>query len=113
MTVSVQQDALLGKFSVLAYQDETTVIATLQKDTENGGPLAGWKILNGQQNGAFAAYAFQNTLTGEVAIAYRGTDGVRDVSADLAIKNGTWDTQFQQGLDFAASVKEQVRTLTL
>lgn len=59
MTVSVQQDAILGKFSVLAYKDKTDVIETLRQETVSGGSMAGWKVLDSKQEGAFTAYAFR------------------------------------------------------
>lgn len=99
MTTSIQKDALLSQFSVLAYKDENFL--------KNSANLpVGWTLaLADDKTPPFAAFAFKNDTTGEVVIAYRGTDGLKDGSADAAILAGRWDTQFQQGMDFVAKVQ--------
>ena len=100
MTTSIQKDALLSQFSVLAYKS-----ADFLSDPANL-PI-GWSMkLANDKSPPFAAFAFKNDTTGEVIIAYRGTDGIKDASADAAILAGTWDSQFKQGLDFAKSVRD-------
>lgn len=54
--------------------------------TSNFAPL-GYKIIatENQSNG-FSATAFQNVSTGEIVIAYRGTDDLKDMTqADMSI----------------------------
>jgi Ca2+-binding RTX toxin-like protein len=99
VTTSIQKDALLSQFSVLAYKDRAFLsIAT--------NLPSGWELKAADdQSPPFAAFAFKNAVTGEVVIAYRGTDGLTDGAADAAIFAGHWDTQFQQGMDFVAAVK--------
>jgi Ca2+-binding RTX toxin-like protein/antitoxin component YwqK of YwqJK toxin-antitoxin module len=98
MTISTQQDALLSQFSVLAYKGETFLSASANLPS-------GWTMkLADDKSPPFAAFAFQNDMTGEVVIAYRGTDGLSDGRADLAIATGSWNPQFQQGMDFVAKV---------
>jgi len=55
----------------------------------------------------FYAMAYQNKLTGEVIIAYRGTDSVlSDLPADIAILGLTnWNDQFTEALRFANDVR--------
>ena len=99
MTTSLQKDALLSQFSVLAYQNRDFL--------NNPSNLpAGWALKADSVTPPFAAFAFKNDVTGEVVIAYRGTDGIKDGAADLAILRGTWDAQFKQGMDFAKSVRD-------
>lgn len=102
MTTSIQKDALLSQFSVLAYNDKTFL--------ENSANLpSGWKFVAGEINGPFAAFAFKNEASGEVIVAYRGTDGLNDFAADSKILAGGWDTQFQQGMDFLAQLRSNTR----
>ena len=70
MTASVQQDALLGKFAVLAYSDEDTVKNALATNPY----FSGWKVHDSSIVGAFAAYAFKNEATGK---------GVKGARVDL------------------------------
>ena len=60
----------------------------------------GWRLADSEVKHPFAAFAFRNDATGEVIVAYRGTDGLKDASADVAIFTGSWNAQFQQGMDF-------------
>ncbi|MDO8767168.1 MAG: hypothetical protein Q7K57_00355, partial [Burkholderiaceae bacterium] len=99
MTISIQKDALLSQFSVLAYKNTQFL-------SNSANLPSGWELkLANDQSPPFAAFAFKNAATGEVVIAYRGTDGLKDGSADLAILSGSWDPQFQQGMDFVAKVQ--------
>ena len=99
MTTSIQKDALLSRFSVLAYKNESFL-----RDSTN--LPTGWTLAKADENSPpFAAFAFKNDTTGEVVIAYRGTDGLRDGAANAAILAGRWDPQFQQGMDFTAAVQ--------
>ena len=77
MTISLQKDALLAQFSVLAYKDREFL------SNPNNLP-AGWTVKTDSIAPPFAAFAFKNDSTGEVVIAYRGTDGIKDGVADLA-----------------------------
>lgn len=98
MTVSIQTDALLSQFAVLAYKDKAYL--------DNTGNLpTGWKLADSEVRGPFAAFAFQNESNGKVIVAYRGTDGLTDAGADLKILSGGWNSQFKQGMDFFATVK--------
>ncbi|MEN9375243.1 MAG: hypothetical protein RL710_400 [Pseudomonadota bacterium] len=99
MTTTIQKDALLSQFAALAYKDDVFL-----RDRTN--LPSGWKVVDSEVKGPFAAFAFKNDATGEVVLAYRGTDGLKDGIADKAILTGSWDTQFQQGLDFAQKVRK-------
>ena len=87
MTTSIQTDALLAEFATLAYKDEAFL--------KNSSNLpSGWEFLKSDDKPPFAAFAFQHTTTNQVIISYRGTDGVSDVGADIAITMGAWHTVF-------------------
>ncbi|MFZ5510307.1 MAG: hypothetical protein ACOZCP_09645, partial [Pseudomonadota bacterium] len=98
MTTSIQKDALLSQFATLAYKEE----AYLNNPTNLP---SGWQLVDFEVNGPFAAFAFKNETTGEVIVAYRGTDGLSDLAADTGILTGKWDPQFQQGMDFLGRVR--------
>jgi len=98
MSVSTEKDALLSHFSVLAYRDTAFL-------TNSANLPAGWTLKAHSVSPPFAAFAFQNGVTGEVVVAYRGTDGLKDGPADAAIFGGYWDSQFQRGMDFASDVR--------
>ena len=98
MTTSLQKDALLARFSVLAYQERSFLAIA-----SNLPP--GWTLKDDRISPPFAAFAFKNESTGEVVVAFRGTDGLKDGAANLAILSGTWDSQFKQGMEFVAAVK--------
>lgn len=100
MAASIQQDALLAQFSVLAYRDREFL-------SNSANLPIGWRMaLDDAQTPPFAAFAFKNDSTGQVIIAYRGTDGLKDLAADAAIFAGRWDPQFQKALDFAQAVRQ-------
>ena len=64
MTTTIQQDALLSRLSVLAYDDPATVRSKLRDDPS----LTGWSLYDGTPpriEGNFAAYAFKGP-NGEV-----------------------------------------------
>ena len=92
MSVTVQQDALLGKSAVLAYDNRSAVEAKLTSEVN----FSGWIVRDSSTQGAFAGYAFENPATGQVVIAFRGTDGLGDRNANVALFGGKWDTQFNQ-----------------
>lgn len=98
MTTSIQKDALLSQFSVLAYESKESL--------NNPANLpSGWVLVADEVASPFAAFAFRNETTGEVVVAYRGTDGLSDLAADTGILIGGWDTQFQRGMDFLARLR--------
>ena len=71
--------------------------------------ISGWTVVDTQTDRAsgFAACAYKNPSTGEIVIAYRGSDERRDFTgANVAIANPRpdWHEQFTQGLDFAERV---------
>ena len=92
MTTSIQKDAALSSLATLAYKDEAYLRNAANIPT-------GWVYQKTEVNGPFAAAIFKNSTTGEVAVAFRGTDGVKDGGAGLSILAGTWNAQFQNGMD--------------
>lgn len=86
--MNLKDQATTSQFAVLAYN-------------ANGMPgdgqtmPAGWKRVPDPEgsmvSGPFAAYAYRNTISGQVVIAYRGTDSIfrpSDVPADLRGQRG-------------------------
>lgn len=100
MTTSIQKDALLSQFSVLAYKDSDFL-------SNSANLPADWTLAHFIVEPPFAAFAFRNSTTGEVIVAYRGTDGPGDLPADSNILAGRWDSQFQKGMDFLANVRSR------
>ena len=70
--------------------------------------IAGWQVVDrmDDRNTGFTACAYKNPNTGEVVIAYRGSDERKDYTgADFAVLGTTkWHPQFTQGLEFADRV---------
>lgn len=99
MTTSIQMDALLSQFAVLAYNKDSLSNST--------NIPADWELVDQDVRPPFAAFAFRNVVTGEVVVSYRGTDGLSDGVADSHILSGNWDQQFQQGMEFLAHVKNR------
>jgi len=88
MTTSLTKDVQLANFSALAYKSDGLV---------NGHAPAGWERVGDLVQGPFAAFAYKNLRTGEIVIAYRGTDGIGDAPANVAVAAGHWTTQYDQG----------------
>ena len=71
-------------------------------------PPAGFEplrvVLENPQSSDFAASAYVNPKTGELVVAYRGSDSTADLSTALkGAANGTWSGQFT---DAAAYMKQ-------
>mgnify|MGYP002134328971 CR=1 FL=1 len=64
-----------------------------------------WKLLDSEIKAPFASFAFRNDTTGEIIVAYRGTDGLSYLAANSKILVGGWDSQFKQGMDFLARIR--------
>jgi len=71
----------------------------------NPGPAWDKIRVDLQFTDGFYAVAWQNTITGQVVVAYRGTDGLSDVfGLDAAILAGNWHGQFTQAANFMSEV---------
>ena len=103
--MNLQDQATTSQFAVFSYN------ANGMPDTSLGQTMpAGWERipdnLGGSMiSGPFAAFAYRNISTGQVAIAYRGTNGMGDIPADWNILTGSWNTQFGAAAKFAADIK--------
>src|SRR5262245_22646564 len=92
---------------------EEATLATLIYGKNKIGPPPGWIQLpfTGENpTTGFAAAAYQNLATGEITIAYRGTDDfVKDfLDADLKIIAGNLpDRQYEDALTFFNTVRQQ------
>ena len=67
-----------------------------------GNTSANWIRLENAPpgTGGFFAATFQNTATGEIVIAYRGTDGPFDAVTDAQLAVGTPSSQFGQAAQY-------------
>ena len=63
-------------------------------------------LLSIPKSTGFFAAVYQYPGTDKYVIAFRGTDGASDGSAGLALKNGTWDPQFDDAIDFVSRAAE-------
>ena len=73
-----------------------------QSYKDGGGvPPAGWSVLSATDPAAsvdgFYAVAYQNA-SGEVVIAFRGTDDLQDLSTDIGILRNKAAAQFDQAV---------------
>lgn len=79
------------------------------------GQIDGWTIVKSESNAAngFAATAYRSNATGDIVIAYRGSDDFKDFdprgSADLALASplAAWNSQFTDALEFAKDIKNK------
>ncbi|WP_159076069.1 calcium-binding protein [Microvirgula aerodenitrificans] len=63
-------------------------------------------------SGLFAV-AYMNEATKEVVVAFRGTDGQGDLSADSTFVTGGWSPQFTEAVVFTANIKSNSRVASL
>lgn len=98
MAINLQTAVRIANFAELAYNENGLL--------PNGQAPDGWKMVAESPPGAFAAFAYKNNSTGQIVIAYRGTNlGIGDwVTANIPILAGGWSSQFDQAANFAASV---------
>lgn len=102
-TIDLQTAAVLATFDQLSYNP-------------NGMPLPGQQMPTGWEpipldkggvmvDGSFSAYAYRNVTTGQVVIAYTGTNGMGDLAPDISTLAGNWSNQFTLATNYAASVR--------
>ena len=96
MTTSIQTDALLSQLATLAYKDQSFL-------NNPANIPSGWKFEKLVEECPFAAAIFRDT-SGQIAIAFRGTNGLSDVPADGNILTGGWHSQFQEGMNLVQQV---------
>lgn len=78
----------------------TPPVGFIKVDTPNFTPTA-TSALTG-----FSAQAFVNVQTGELVIAYRGSDnGIEALNASSWASSGTWHPQFTDATNFAAAAR--------
>jgi len=97
MPTEIQTAALLANFAELTYHP-------------NGTPPAGWELIpkiGTAVDGSFAAYAYRNTTTGQIVIAYAGTNGLGDwTGANIPILTGGAGNQLTPAADFAKRIRD-------
>jgi len=98
--MSLPQDVMTyGTLSIASYADSGVV-------------PPGWEIVpNGQISdpvSGFAATAFRNPLTGEIVVAFRGTDGLNDMTeSNLALLLQTKPGTFDKARAFFTDIRNQ------
>jgi hypothetical protein len=97
-TELMQRNAQLSTLSNLAYKENPP-------DSTNG-----WTRMTIAPNTAsgFSAVAYRNS-NGEVAIAFRGTDSLKDMVTNGAFVSNGWRQQFSDAADFVNKVKLEMR----
>lgn len=107
MTMTLKNDAMLGGFSVMAYNPQG-----LQSD---GVPMPeGWEQIGKEIIGSFAGFAYINKMTNEVVIAFRGSNDRGDwTGANIDILCDKWTEQMSEAVEFAAKVRESAEVASL
>lgn len=102
--------------SALAYKDEAQILQDI-RDCKPGSALPpGWEVLkgSGREDGTsgFAAVSFVNKHSGEIVMAFRGSEGPflanidwRGPDAALASPFKAWNPQFEQALQYARDIQ--------
>lgn len=98
-TTSINRDAQLSTIANAAYLDTPPLKITI------GGVT--WEYIDkSASTSGFFGVAYRNPQTNEIAIAYRGSDGRGDLSADFTFGFGGWSQQFTDAAKFTKDVKD-------
>ena len=101
MTISnINRDAQLSTIANAAYLDAAPKTITI------GGVTWTYVKDSGPSTSGFSAVAYRNLQTNEIAIGYRGTDGLSDLRADTTFGVGGWSQQFTDAAKFTKDVKD-------
>lgn len=98
-TSNINRDAQLSTISNAAYLETPPQTITI------GGVTWAYVKDSGSSTSGFYGVAYRNPQTNEIAVAYRGTDGMSDLKADTTFANGGWNPQFTDAAKFTADVK--------
>jgi hypothetical protein len=103
MTASnINRDAQLSTIANAAYLDAPPKTITI-------GGVTWTYVTDSSQTmsttSGFYGVAYRNPQTNEIAVAYRGTDGMSDMNANTTFVNGGWNPQFTHAAKFTADVK--------
>jgi Ca2+-binding RTX toxin-like protein len=100
MTASnINRDAQLSTIANVAY------LETPPQTIAIGGVTWEYVDKSNVTTSGFYGVAYRNPQTNEIAIGYRGTDGMSDLSANITFANGGWNPQFTDAAKFTADVK--------
>jgi Ca2+-binding RTX toxin-like protein len=105
--MSTLNAAQLAAFSVDAYDAATDVSRQLAPGFVRLTGLAGEAGFGGLH-----AAAYFNQATGELVIAYRGSEDLRDLFTNLSAVTGTGDTHLNRALAFAAEARAYAAKLS-
>ncbi len=99
MTTNINRDAQLSTIANAAYLDTPPSTIAI------GG--VNWERVKQSDSttSGFYGVAYRNPQTNEIAVAYRGTDGMSDLKADTTFANGGWNQQFTDAAKFTADLK--------
>lgn len=96
-TSTLDRDAQLSTLSNAAYLDAPPM------------QIGDWKFIGdsvlSSTGSGFFAVAYMNEVAKEVVVAFRGTDGQGDLSADSTFVTGGWSPQFTEAVAFTAYIK--------
>lgn len=101
MTTNINRDAQLSTIANAAYLDKPPQTIAI-------GGVSWERVLDSSSTpttSGFYGVAYRNPQTNEIAVAYRGTDGMSDLKADTTFANGGWNQQFTDAAKFTADVK--------
>jgi Ca2+-binding RTX toxin-like protein len=99
-TSTVNRDAQLSTLANAAYLDKPP-----QTITTSGGT---WQYVDQSKasSSGFFGVAYYNAQTGQIAVSYRGTDGINDMTnANTTFATGDWSQQFTEAAKFTADIK--------
>ena len=88
MTTNINRDAQLSTIANAAYLDKPPQSIAI------GGVTWERVAQSNSTTSGFYGVAYRNPQTNEIAVAYRGTDGMSDLKADTTFANGGWNQQF-------------------
>lgn len=99
MTTNINRDAQLSTIANAAYLKQPPQTISI------GG--VNWEYVDQSKptTSGFYGIAYRNPQTNEIAVAYRGTDGMSDLKADTTFATGQWNPQFTDAAKFTADVK--------
>lgn len=99
MTTNINRDAQLSTIANAAYLEQAPQTISV------GG--VNWEFVAQSKptTSGFYGVAYLNPQTNEIAVAYRGTDGMSDLKADTTFATGLWNPQFTDAAKLTADVQ--------
>ncbi len=96
--LSISRVAELSTLSKVAYSDRFS------------GSIYGWEFSTEYSKTLDSGLAYSTFIKDkEIVIAFRGTDSISDVGADLGFLSGSWTNQFEQAAKLVSVVQDKYR----